>query len=473
MPLTRRHSLVFFLALCLLSLNNTYVYHHQNHLNITFSHVILISWDGAQYRHLIELYVANNLTNLKQLVTKAGFPILKALITDHPTETNNAHPSMLSGVGQGEVAGCPDNITVWENLENLNDTWVTGAVAGKAKFTNIIFPYAYSDVDYWYAADINASQVTEHALGFIHNYSTKNFFLFIHYREPDLAGHTYGENSLEYNNALVECDAELGRVLSALQTEGIEDSTAVIVTTDHGFQEDGFNHNSPAWGTNEGDPDAYTTWIACNVGMVNETEAVNNYWDQNDVAPTIYDLVGISDYKARWPYIRGLALWQRSFQTRDISVNNLQAPQNITIGEVVTINVTIHNLGDFIEIPTITLYCNDSIIGAKTLVYPELPLLIQPNEASVRTISFIWNTTGASQGTCVISAKATAVEAGGTSHPSLAYTRDETDTANNDCLSVTPINILQESSLVLSVFLLTGFVIVVVCKKRFRARKTP
>jgi len=454
-------------VLCSLLVINAHVFDKQDLLNPSFSHAILFSWDGVQYDHLIELYNAGNLTNLKQLVSETRLPILRALITDHLTETNNAYPSILSGVGQGEADGCPDNITIWENIETLNNTWMTGAVVGKAKFTNIIFPYAHLDVDFWYAADTSASQVTDQAVNFIHNYSQKNFFLFIHYREPDLAGHSYGENSLNYDNALIECDTELGRVLSTLEAEGIGDSTAIVVTTDHGFQENGYGHISPAWGADNGDPALYTTWIACNTGTVDITNAVNNYWDQNDVAPTIYDLIGINDYSIRWPYIRGSALWHRSFQTRDIAVTDIQLSSNTTTDGTLNINVTIQNQGDFTEIPTIVLYYDSSVIGTKTLVYPDPPLFSHDLGASVQTILFIWNTTNIPQGIYTISANASAIPAGGTNHPNLAYTKNETDTADNSGFSPVPVTVISEfpSLIILTLFMTATLLVAAACKK--------
>ena len=397
-----------------------------------FSHVILLSWDGTQYNHLMSLYNSGNLTNLKQLVNETRLPILKALITDHYTETNYGHPSLLSGMGQGTVQGCPDNITIWENLEAWNSSWVTGSIAGKAKFTDTIFPYAHDDADYWFAADTTANTVTNQALSFIHNYSQSSFFLFVHFREPDYAGHNYRENSPQYDNALIECDNQLGRILSALETEEISDSTAILVSTDHGFQEGGTSHSGNAWGNPISDPNLYTIWIASNRGTVNLTEASKCYWDQNDLAPTIYSLIGFNDYKTRWPYIRGSALWDRAFDTRDIALTNIQLPSNVTIGETLSINITIENQGNYTEIPTITAYYNNSLIGTKTLAYPTTPLFDSNHTASTQNIIITWNTTGLPTGKYTISANASTIPADETSQPNSAYSKNETDLTDNN-----------------------------------------
>jgi len=402
-----------------------------------FSRVILFSWDGVQYNHLMELYNSGKLTNLRQMVNETRLPILRALITDHYTETNYGYPSLLSGVGQGTMQGCPDNITVWEKIEAWNSSWVTASIAGKSKFSDQIFPEARDDVDYWYAGDVYASVVTDLAIEFVQNHSASCFFMFVHYREPDYAGHNYGENSQQYEDAIIECDNQAGRILSTLEVEGINDSTAVLVTTDHGFSEGGTSHSGSAWGAPNSDPNLYTIWIACSSGTVSLSEAANEYWDQNDVAPTIYSLIGLGDYNSRWPYIRGFALWERAFDLRDVAITSIQPSTNMTIREPIYIDVFIENHGNYTEIPTVSVYYDNNIIETKTLVYPDAPLFGYSRGASTTKVTFTWNTEDVSPGTYTISAKASVVSAEGTSQPNLAYTKNETDTADNTLINGT------------------------------------
>lgn len=398
----------------------------------TFSHVILFSWDGVQYNHLMELYNSLNLTNLKNLVNETRLPILRALITDHCTETNYGHPSLLSGMGQGATQGCPDNITIWENIETWNSSWVTASIAAKSKFSDIIFPYAKDDVDYWYAENVMANVVTDLAIQFLQNYGDRSFFLFVHYREPDFAGHAYGENSPQYDSAIIECDKQMGRILSALESEGIRNSTAILVTTDHGFAEGGFGHSGPAWGASGSDPNLYTIWIACSHGTVNLAEAARNYWDQNDVAPTIYSLIGLSNYGNRWPYIRGFAVWERTFDIRDVAITDIQLSTNAATNESVYIDVFVENQGNFTEIPRISVSYDSHVIATKTLVYPETPLFGYSRGASTQKVRFIWDTEDVPSGVYTITAHVEVISAEETYHPNLAYTKNETDISDNN-----------------------------------------
>ena len=60
-------------------------------------------------------------------------------------------------------------------------------------------------------------------------------FSFVHFSQPDVAGHGYGWGEEEYLAALGAVDAELERILDVVQTSApLAGHTAVILTTDHG-----------------------------------------------------------------------------------------------------------------------------------------------------------------------------------------------------------------------------------------------
>ena len=59
--------------------------------------------------------------------------------------------------------------------------------------------------------------------------------IFLHYAQPDGAGHTSGWLSPDYLAALTSVDTQVGRILGAVTADtDLAGSTAVIVTTDHG-----------------------------------------------------------------------------------------------------------------------------------------------------------------------------------------------------------------------------------------------
>jgi len=387
----------------------------------TFNRVILFSWDGTQYNHLMELYNAGSLGNLTELVNATQLPILRTLTTSSYTATNWGHPTMLSGFGRGAVEGALDGVTVWENIEAWNSSWVTGAITAKDKFVDEIFPYQWNDddIDVRYAQNVYSNVIADEAIEFIQNYSDLSFFLFVHFRDPDSAGHNLGENSQLYTGAIIACDHALGRVLDTLDSEGIRNSTAVIVTTDHGFQEGATEHGSNPWPT--GDSNCYTVWIASSHGKVDLDEAANNFWDQDDVAPTIYSLIGLTDYRTRYPYVTGFAIWDRAFDVRDVAVTNITIVGHNIFTGFVEVNVTVENQGNYTEVPTVNVYYDNVPAGSSFISYPALyPKL-------TKTITFKISTKNIPAGIYTVMANLNIVPAGGTSHPSLAYTINETD----------------------------------------------
>lgn len=59
-------------------------------------------------------------------------------------------------------------------------------------------------------------------------------FIFLHFGEPDGAGHAHGWMSDKYLAAALRSDAALGRILAAMEEKGIRDETVIIVSADHG-----------------------------------------------------------------------------------------------------------------------------------------------------------------------------------------------------------------------------------------------
>lgn len=126
----------------------------------------------------------------------------------------------------------------------------TGFYAGKGKFVvytrsydadhgapDVVSPDSGSNkVDYLYVADTYGSNVVSAFLSRFTN-GTVTPYTFIHLPDPDLTGHQYGWGSASYYDALRKMDAQLGRILGAIQTHADPASryeTALLLTADHG-----------------------------------------------------------------------------------------------------------------------------------------------------------------------------------------------------------------------------------------------
>ncbi|MEI6494323.1 MAG: alkaline phosphatase, partial [Verrucomicrobiota bacterium] len=57
---------------------------------------------------------------------------------------------------------------------------------------------------------------------------------FIHFGEPDVAGHAHGMFSQEKMKALADSDTALGTVVKAIKDAGLLDASVIIITADHG-----------------------------------------------------------------------------------------------------------------------------------------------------------------------------------------------------------------------------------------------
>lgn len=80
-----------------------------------------------------------------------------------------------------------------------------------------------------------------------------DFFVFLHFKSPDWAGHRAGPGSSAYRRTIVESDRKLYALLEMLRGYGWA-NTAILVSTDHGFHRD--HHGR------DGGRQVFNTWLA-------------------------------------------------------------------------------------------------------------------------------------------------------------------------------------------------------------------
>jgi arylsulfatase A-like enzyme len=100
--------------------------------------------------------------------------------------------------------------------------------------------------DVWEFGLMQDAKVGARAIALLDQYKDKPFFFFVHFAEVDHKGHKFGENSKEYNDALISNDTWTGKVLEKLKELKLDDKTLVYITPDHGFNEGAKGHpNAP------------------------------------------------------------------------------------------------------------------------------------------------------------------------------------------------------------------------------------
>ena len=268
--------------------------------------VILIGWDGVQRNHLFELLNNGSLPNLQSLINDGT--IANITVSDHRTDTKSGWTQILTGYRWWRTGvynnaywfhSIPLGYTIPERVERYfgKNKVITAHITGKLGHMEVqdgtgttangsytheaIYSNLQSQVDICNAGDRNATVVGSIALQFLGNHSKSHFFAFIHFSDPDSAGHNTasgGENSALYENAIIRCDNWTGRILNRLNALNISQNTLVYVTADHGFDENGTSHN-------------YAPFITL---ATNDKRVMRN-GDEVDVAPTIYYGLGMWD----------------------------------------------------------------------------------------------------------------------------------------------------------------------------------
>ncbi|MGB9688679.1 alkaline phosphatase family protein [Thermogutta sp.] len=138
--------------------------------------------------------------------------------------------------------------------------------------------------DVWEYGLMEDEKVGSRAIELLEKYRDKPFFFFVHFASVDHQGHRFGENSKEYNDALISNDAWLGKIVEKLKELGLYDKTLIYVTADHGFNEGTTNHSYAPY-----------VFLATNDPLVKRDGM------RQDIAPTILARFGVDLSKLQPP----------------------------------------------------------------------------------------------------------------------------------------------------------------------------
>ncbi len=230
-------------------------------------HVFHISVDGLRPDAVTTLTDAQ-LPNFHRLRSEGAFTdnarcdyLTSETLPSHVTQlTGRAQRNKYGSIGVGAVYTGHDWLSnstppLTTTLESNKGSYVAGAFdvahaaglttglyASKTKFS--LFPQSWPTlIDHSLIANYqSAALVNQMKADFA---TTVQGYTFLHFYEPDYAGHTYGWMSEGYLDSVQVVDAYLGEILALIAaTPALAGKTAIVLTTDHAGT--GFNHADPA-----------------------------------------------------------------------------------------------------------------------------------------------------------------------------------------------------------------------------------
>ncbi len=251
--------------------------------------IVLIGWDGAQLNHVKECLGRGELPYLKKLSSEGSF--VEIDVQGHQTETEPGFAQILTGY-KAETSGVrsnekyqaiPKGYTIFERLEDHfgHDKFVTVALYNKGhrfKSDSPDKPYynAAKETDVFKNGLNEDQRVASEAERLLEEYKGRPFFFFLQFAAIDSKGHEFGENSKEYNDALIACDKLTGDIVKKLKDLKLYDTTIIYVTADHGFDEGQKGHG-------------YAPYVFM---ATNDPRGIRQGF-QSDVTPTILDRFGV------------------------------------------------------------------------------------------------------------------------------------------------------------------------------------
>ena len=341
--------------------------------NNRLQNIILFGWDGAQRDHVKECLKRKELPNLQKLIDEGVFVEIDI---EGKTDTKAGWSQILSGY-YPEVTGVysnkqyqpiPKGLSIFERLETHfgPDKFITVAVIGKSGNVGAAAPKKtkVKEEDHNSQADKQAKtgkkkqpqgsilvdkgvryrvipgqpfyiaknsmdlfenglkedkKVGTRTIELLEKYKDKPFFFFVHFAQTDKAGHKHGENSKEYNDALISNDFWTGKIMAKVEELGLAAKTQFYITTDHGFNEGEKRHSFAPY-----------AFVATN------NKKVNRNGRRQDVAPTIMEAFGLNLSELR-PELDGISLTRPDYrmlakiepETRKPDVLYVPTPQEV------------------------------------------------------------------------------------------------------------------------------------------------
>ena len=148
-----------------------------------------------------------------------------------------------------------------------------------------------------------SAQVTAAAIDCLHR--DKPNFCFVHFDDPDAAGHEHGWESAEQCAAVTRCDKQVGELLNAMTEAGMRDESLVFILSDHGGgQINNISHGDPEDWQFSHPVNTTVPWICCGPG-IKQAHEIRTDVSICDTAATAAHMLNL-DIPASW---QGKVVW--------------------------------------------------------------------------------------------------------------------------------------------------------------------
>lgn len=238
-------------------------------------HVFVFSFDGGKPAVIAE----SEMPTLKKLAAEGA--VTWQASTIFPSKTLPSHTSMLTGVGPDKhqilwndyspIRGFVKVPTMFSLLKAKEPQAVTAMFVGKVKFRHLWLENSLDMFDYGGQQERTpvagtpeiekgkkpSQEVAKQASAWIKEHKPK--LAFIHLTDGDSAGHASGWGSPEQKEAFKVSDQAFWQVTKAIKDAGIEDSSVIIVSADHGGHLKTHGDNIP--------DDMIIPWVAWGKGV--------------------------------------------------------------------------------------------------------------------------------------------------------------------------------------------------------------
>lgn len=203
-------------------------------------HIVL---DGLTVRSVDSLLSDGRLPNLAKLKAD-GASTDNARIDYDSSQTLPTHVSMFTGmnvedhgVKDDKDPGTSKSINDLENIFDL----VSDANIGDTCFFGSKDKFEFFERSSWSISFFEYNKDGDDTIKAVSDKMRSRDpcrYAFVHFREPDKAGHADGPDDKEYHRAVELADDYVGEILEIYENLGMLDQTAIILTTDHGFEVD-------------------------------------------------------------------------------------------------------------------------------------------------------------------------------------------------------------------------------------------